>query len=110
MEAVKVLRGVQHKTALWQGFIYETERGKKRVCNAHFDWELTPERESALNDVVVDIPAFLATAYGDREQSALFRKLMSGNMNPMIFRTLEQSLEQKLGKKGAEQAIQACFN
>ena len=110
METVKILDYVEHKTAKWQGIIYETQSGEKRVCNAHFDWELTVDREAALDkNVDVDIPLFLARAYGDAEENELFRKLFSGNMNPALFNLLRENLEKELGVEGAKQAIEAKF-
>ncbi len=45
---MKILNYCRHKTACWEGVLYENDRKETRVSNGLFDWPLTPERREKL--------------------------------------------------------------
>lgn len=56
---MKILNCCRHKTALWEGIVYEDDRNRFRVSNGLFDWTLTPERKEKLETVEsIDIRKF----------------------------------------------------
>lgn len=48
---MKILNYCRHKTANWEGVLYENDRKEIHVSNGLFDWPLTPERREKLEMV-----------------------------------------------------------
>ena len=52
MAKIAIEKFVRHKTANWDGVIYQTEDGKRRVSTKYMDWELTPERAANVKRII----------------------------------------------------------
>ncbi len=58
---MKFLNYCRHKTAEWEGVLYEDNRKETRVSNGLYDWPLTPKREEDLEIVErIDVPKLVA--------------------------------------------------
>ncbi len=58
---MKFLNYCRHKTAEWEGVLYEDNRKEIRVNNGVCDWPLTPKRQADLEIVErIDVPKLVS--------------------------------------------------
>ena len=104
MAKIVIEKFVRHKTANWDGVIYQTEDGKRRVSTKYMDWELTPEREAQVEENPdFDLVGFVAHLEHISEEGQFTFGIMS--VNPFLLTPLKEMLVSKMGKEAAEKAI-----
>ena len=104
MAKIAIEKFVRHKTANWDGVIYQTEDGKRRVSTKYMDWELTPEREAKVEENPdFDLVGFVAHLKHISEEGQFTFGIMS--VNPFLLTPLKEMLVSKMGKEAAEKAI-----